>query len=127
MNKKHFDAWGHPVSDFMSMIRYYSGDKRSQDLLRKYGLLGVVCIPAVELRLDLPEAEVLTMSLMYPAGNVIKRILLADRGLDSLRRLYVTSEVQWRHSRGENCIIWKRSGRLVRAVWTNNYAPPLSY
>jgi hypothetical protein len=126
MPKQHFDAWGNPILGFLEMIRYYSGDERSLTNLRHFGLQGVVVIPSVEIEIRLDNPGEMFVMLVYPAGWVRNRIIMTDRVKTSMRHLYVSPETHWRHYRGDNSIIWKRKGRVIRALWTNLYSLPLS-
>ena len=119
MNRSHFDAWGRKTLDYASMVRWYQGDEKSLEVLRSLPSVRYAIIPNVELRISTAYKDTLEIISVWPGGNSTKRYFLSDHGINALRRLYRSSETQWRHSKGENCVIWKRRGCLVRAVWCN--------
>ncbi len=118
---KHFDAWGTPILDFFGMIRWYRADPDSLAVIRRLPSFRYVVIPDVELTIELPEAVSLEIRCTWPCGSIINRKILGERVIDALRRLYVSSEVEWRVSRAEKYIIWKRKGKVIPALWSNYY------
>jgi hypothetical protein len=118
---KHFDGWGRTIVGYMDMVRWYQGDEESLKVIRNLPPFRYVVVPDAEIILDVRRPDQVTIRLTWPGGNLSKIYFIGPRVINSLRALYVSSEVSWRHRKEENTVIWKRRGKVIPCVWSNYY------
>jgi len=125
MNKRHFDAWGHPILGYFEMLNYFANDSESLRVIRRLPSFRYVCLPTCHIVLEGREPLTMTIVNVWPGGHTRISRNVANTSLEALRRLYGRSEVTWRHYRAVSGVEFVHLGKVIPALWSN-YCPVIS-
>jgi len=120
--KNHFDGWGHRTCDYFELVKRYQADARSIRTLRNFAPHRYVVCPDVEIHVKKNPLDQSSVVLVYPGERRVLRLKMTKRQIEALRRLYLSSEVTWRHKENPEEVIFYRCGSVVENKAATDYS-----
>lgn len=109
---KHWDSKGKPVLDFFAMKDYYSNDKESLEVLRKYPPHLYMVIPTQEIRFQKSHPETVTQYDIYPAGQESRIVELDKKQIAWLRDIWRGKYPAWSAKIEGDTVVLRKPGKL---------------
>lgn len=112
-NCKRFDAGGNVILPHAEMLLYYKKDPHSLDIVRRFMPHRYICIPDIEIRLDVQDCRTATIYSIFPGETKERVVELSDRNLNVLRHMWRWGRKRWVMEKKTGYFVFRRAGCVV--------------